>query len=138
MFNTSPITLIKINQMLHSMHVMLALLMSPRTNNDQADIKNQVKVFLSCCHQYAKINIHSESSLFWHRTGNFTTILCLPDQVKKYGSVRLYWEGTSERHIQNVKNFLANYSTKDIINKFFIEKVDVIYPFSVVQSIHFQ
>jgi hypothetical protein len=44
--------------------------------------------------------------IFWAKTGNFPTLLCLGDQIARFGPVRLYWEGTRERYIQELKTHL--------------------------------
>ena len=41
-------------------------------------------------------------------TRQFLSILNLPDQIEQFGSVRLYWEGSNERHIQYSKRLMKN------------------------------
>ena len=49
---------------------------------------------------------------FWANTGNFPTLLCLAEQRRRHGPIRLYWEGTSERFIQKLKRVLTKFPTK--------------------------
>ena len=42
-----------------------------------------------------------ETFLAWDR--KFSNAVIFTDQAMKYDSARWYWEGTNERHIQNVK-----------------------------------
>ena len=44
----------------------------------------------------------------WYSRGNFLSLLNLPDQIKQFGSIRFYWEGTCERYIQYVKPLMTN------------------------------
>ena len=108
-FNTSPVVVKCIKKMLHVMHVMLCTLMLPATSCNAAGIADHVKIFLGSCNQYSREMYGTSAKPCWHKTGNFPTPLCLPAQIKKYGPVRWYWEGTSKRHIQNVKRFLTEY-----------------------------
>ena len=108
-YNTSPLVVDCVKKMLHAMHVMLCNLMSPATSSNYAGVDNHVKIFLGCCNQYSRGMYGDRAEPFWCKTGNFPTLLCLPAQIRRYGPVRWYWEGTSERHIQDVKRFLTAY-----------------------------
>ena len=91
------------------MYVIMCTLMSPATSGNAAGIDNHVKIFLRSCNQYSREMYGTSPEPFWHRTGNFPILLCLPALIKKYGPVSWYWEGTSKRHIQNVKKFSTAY-----------------------------
>ena len=93
--------------MFHSMHVMICILMSPR-DSLAPEIDEHMKVFLSCCHCYARSYYESNVRPFWSNTGNFPTLLCLAEQRRRHGPIRWYWEGTSERFIQQVKKVLVS------------------------------
>ena len=99
-------------------------MMSPR-QHEEIEIDNAVKLFLSCCHQFAKNYWEEEVEPFWSRTGNYPTLLCLPAQQRRHGQVRGYWEGTSERFIQALKKELvsmrrnAAYFGKKMTNLYF-------------------
>ena len=41
------------------------------------------------------------------KTGNFLTLLVLSKQIDRHGDIRWYWEGTSERYIQQLKKELV-------------------------------
>ena len=100
--NHNPLHIPAMVQMIHTMHVMICLLMSPR-DPLEAEINNHVKLFLSCCHRFSKLYWASRVELFWARTGNFPTLLCLPKQQRRHSPMQWYWEGTSERFIQVLK-----------------------------------
>ena len=73
---------------------------------DLKTLDNHIKCFLQSVHyfeQYSNIFKTDITSYVWFSRGNFLSLLDLPDQIKQFGGVRLYWEGTSERYIQYVK-----------------------------------
>ncbi|EJK61504.1 hypothetical protein THAOC_17997 [Thalassiosira oceanica] len=101
-----------VQQMLNSLHVMISALMSPRLSKDADKIDSYIKIFLSCCHR-ASIKVYGPSNrkkLIWIGDGNgksnFVSLLNLPDQIRRYGPVRWYYEGRNERHIQVIKPHL--------------------------------
>ena len=100
--NTSTETKHVIQQLFHSMHVMICVLMSPRDPR-APEIDEYVKMFLSCCHRFLRSYYKGDEKPFWANTGNFPTLLCLADQRQRHGPIRLYLEGTSERFIQKLK-----------------------------------
>ena len=105
--NTSESSKIAVQQMFHAMHVMICVLMSPRdANADEVD--EHVKFFLSCCDRFAKCYYNDSVKPFWANTGNFPTLLCLGEQRRRHGPIRWYWEGTSERFIQQLKKVLVS------------------------------
>ena len=89
------------------MHVMIAILMSPSDPKD-VQIDGHVKVFLSCVHRYCRTYYAKKEIPFWAKTGNFPTLLNLASQRKHHGPIRWYWEGTSERYIQQLKKHLVS------------------------------
>ena len=121
--NTNARVLPRIIAMIHSLHVMVCMLMSPRRNSE-TEIDNAVKLFLSGAHQFSKEYWNETVEPFWSRTGNYPTLLCLPRQQRRHGPVRWYWEGTSERYIQTLKKELtsmrrnAQYFGKKMVNLF--------------------
>ena len=44
----------------------------------------------------------------WLSKGNFLSLLNLPNTIKKFGPLRLYWDGNRERTIQYIKPFLIH------------------------------
>ena len=105
--NTTDQTKIAIMQMFQSMFVMISILMSPRNPLAQA-IEEHVKIFLSACHRYCRTYFEKDTTPFWANTGNFPTLLCLAEQRCRFGPVRLYWEGTREIYIQELKQHLVS------------------------------
>ena len=105
--NTTESALLAMRQMLVSLQVMIALLMSP-TDPDVNVIDRHVKLFLSCCHRFCQVYYDEDHTPFWAATSNFPSLLNLAQQIKKYGPIRWYWEGTRERYIQTVKKVLVS------------------------------
>lgn len=72
------------------------------------EIDDYIKTFLSAVHNFERLTYveNSNRSYVWY--ANFLSLLNLPDQIKEFGSVRNYWEGTRERYIQLVKPFMKN------------------------------
>ena len=104
---TRPATVTVVKQMFHSLHVMVCILMSPR-DPGPTEIDGHVKVFLSCCHRFARSYYATDAVPFWSTKGNFPTLLLLAEQRRRHGPVRWYWEGTSERFIQQLKKPLTS------------------------------
>jgi hypothetical protein len=105
--NTTPLTRKLLRQMIVAMHVMIALLMTPR--DPVLDIIDRhIKLFLSCCDRFSKAYYVKDTVPFWASTSNFPSLLNLRAQIKKYGPIRWYWEGTRERFIQTVKKVLVS------------------------------
>ena len=104
--NTSQKVTLAISQMIHTMHVMICMRMS-RRNPTKIEIDNLVKLFLSCCHRFARRYWSQDHYPFWANTGNFPTLLSLPNQHRRHGPVRWLWEGTSERFIQVINKELV-------------------------------
>ena len=86
---------------------MICILMSPR-DPLAPEIDEHVKMFLSCCHRYSRSYYDKDVRPFWANTGNFPTLLCLAEQRQRHGPIRWYWEGTSERFIQQLKKVLVS------------------------------
>jgi len=95
-----------IQQMIHSMHVMICILMSPQDPAAE-EIEEHVKVFLSCCHHFSRSYYNQSDIPFWAKTGSFPTLLCLAEQRRRHRPIHWYWEGTSERFIQKLKKVLT-------------------------------
>ena len=49
--------------------------------------------------------MHNDEAM-WYARGNFLSLLNLPQQVEKFGNIRLYWEGSRERSIQQIKPYM--------------------------------
>ena len=68
-----------------------------------------IKLFLSACDAFEnKAYVMNGDDHMWFSKGNFLSLLNLPSQISKFGSVRLFWEGSRERSIQQIKPFLIN------------------------------
>ena len=66
-----------------------------------------VKCFLSACDRFENTAFTLEKvDPMWCNKGNFLSLLNLPMQVKTFGKLRLFWEGSRERSIQQIKPFL--------------------------------
>ena len=106
--NTTKNTLLALRKLLVLLQVVTALLMSPREPAVEV-INRHMKVFLSCCHRFCQLHYAAGKVSFWAAaTSNFPSLLNLPTQIKKYGLIRWYWEGTRERYIQTVKTVLVS------------------------------
>ena len=101
--NTSDESKVAIMQLLHTLFVLISMLMSIRNITGQV-VHEHVKMFLSTCHRYCRSYFQKKDTPFWANTGNFPTLLNLGSQIDRFGPVRLYWEGTRERYIQELKN----------------------------------
>ena len=93
-------------QLLHTLFVLISMLMSKRNIAGQI-IHEHVKIFLSTCHRCCRSYFHKKDTPFWANTGNFPTLLNLGSQIDRFEPVRLYWEGTRERYIQELKKHLV-------------------------------
>ena len=93
--------------MLNALHVMLSALMGPRCSQDSEKIDIYIKVFLTTINRVSAL-INGDDSFSWLlKKGNFLSLLNLPEQIRRYGPVRWYYEGIDERFIQFVKPFLV-------------------------------
>ena len=78
--NTSSGALLSLRQMVSSMHVMVALLMTPRDPMpDQID--RQLNMFLYCRDRFSHLHYDQEKLHFWANTSNFLSLLNLPAQI---------------------------------------------------------
>ena len=117
--NTTKGALLSMRQMLISLQVMVALLMSPE-DPDVDLIDRHIKIFLSCCHRFTQLFYDKDEEPFWAKTSNFPSLLNLAAQILKYGPIRWYWEGTRERYIQTVKKVLISMRKT---NSYFLRKM---------------
>lgn len=105
--NTSETTRLILAQIIHSLHVMMCLLMSNKKICPDI-IEVHIKIFLSSCTRFSE-SYHDDSiKQFWEDKGNFISLLNLPKQIKKFGHLRLWYEGVRERFIQKPKAVLLN------------------------------
>ena len=105
--NTTETTILTIKQMLILLNVLVSVLMSPRRSKTK-DIDRYVKIFLSCCHRFVRSYYTADALPFWANTGNFPSLLDIPDQIAYMGPLRWYWELSNERFIQTVKKVLKS------------------------------
>ena len=77
--------------------------------DDQSDKTNQthyIKCFSSACDLFENVAyIMDDANPMWYSKGNFLSLLNLPSQIKEFGSLRNFWEGSRERSIQQIKPF---------------------------------
>jgi len=105
--NTAKRALLAMRQMIISLQVKVALLMSPRDPIVEL-IDRHIQVFLTCCHHFTQLFYDKDKDPFWATTSNFPSLLNLAAQIAKYGPIRWYWEGTRQRYIQTVKKVLIS------------------------------
>lgn len=122
-------------------HQCLFSLLSHLMTNASIDVEiisNQIKLFLSVTHYYEKAigfptNASNDKLLpVWYSRSNFVSLLNLPEQIAKYGPLRLYWEGHRERYIQVVKPVLTNKRTSVSYLKTKLEKVFKLSTFGIL------
>ena len=96
-------------------------------------LQRYVKIFLSACDMFeCKAYVMNGVDAMWYTKGNFLSLLNIPSQVSKFGSVRMYWEGSRERSIQQIKPFLINirqtpsYFSKKLTYMYVNETLDTI------------
>ena len=87
-----------------------------RIMNDESDdsdeLMDYVKCFLSSCDLFENTAFMMDGTdPFWYKKSNFLSLLNLPTQIKKFGSLKNYWEGSRERSIQLIKPFLIKMRT---------------------------
>ncbi|KAL9181321.1 hypothetical protein ACHAXT_010126 [Thalassiosira profunda] len=103
---------IGILQMLNAFHAMLSALMGPRCCKDSEKIDIYIKIFLTSIYRVSAL-IDNDGSFSWLLAkGNFLSLLNLPEQIRRYGPVRWYYEGSDERFVQCVKPFLVTNARK--------------------------
>ena len=93
--------------MIQSLMCMIYRLMSPHQVSEDI-ILNYIKCFLQSVHHFEDYSNTGSNNMSWFARSNFLSLLNLPDQIKQFGSLRWYWEGSRERHIQYVKPLMKN------------------------------
>ena len=83
---TTKSALLTVRQMIVSLQVMLALLMSPKDHAVNV-IDRHIKLFLLCCHRFCQLYYNDDKVPFWTTTGNFPSLLNIAAQIKKYGPI---------------------------------------------------
>ena len=107
---TNPIVANYYELMIQSLMCLIYRIMAPEAYSSN-EIGNYIKCFLESVHQfeeYSDVLSHESPEPIWFKRGNFFSLLNLLDQIEKFGSVWLYWEGCCERHIQYVKPLMKN------------------------------
>ena len=74
--------LLAVRQMIVSLQVMVALLMSPKDHAVNV-IDMHIKLFLSCCHRFCQLYYNDDKVPFWATTSNFPSLLNIAAQIKK-------------------------------------------------------
>ena len=109
-----------------------------RMMNDEGICFNEhtdyIKMFLSCCDMFENITYNlNEQNPFWYKKGNFLSLLNLPSQVQKFGSLKNFWEGSRERSIQQIKPYLIKTRST---SSFYKTKLQKMYIAQTMQNIH--
>ena len=93
--------------LIQSCHSMVAHLMSNEYIYT-SKITELIKFFLGTCHYYEKTVGSLQQDPIWYRKSNFFSLMNLPEQIDKFGPLRLHWEGLREKFIQYIKPMLTN------------------------------
>ena len=93
--------------LIQSSHTLVAHLMS-KDEIETSKIRELIKFFLGTCHYYEKKIGYAQNYPIWYRKSNFFSLMNLPDQIEKFGPLRLHWEGEQEKFIQYMKPMLTN------------------------------
>ena len=92
----------------HTCLCMISRLMTPNSV-PKKEVDDYIKIFLSILDIGERlIFTESASDMFWYQRSNFLSLLNLPDQIERFGSVRNYWEGSRERFIQFIKPLMKS------------------------------
>ena len=89
-----------------TLHIMLCMLFS-ENDYEYIALDNIIKIFLTITHKFERNTFLMDGKKpIWLQKPNFISLLNLPDQIKKFGNIRLFWDGNKERCIQTVKPYL--------------------------------
>ena len=92
--------------MIQSLLCFLSRIMSTE-KIDSTQLLHFIKSFLSSCDLFENAAFKlNGTDPFWYKKSNFLSLLNIPSQIEKFGSLRNYWEGSRERSIQQIKPFL--------------------------------
>ena len=74
--------------------------------NNELDM--YIKIFLTSVDEFEKVSMYngSRGDMSWFSRANYLSLLNLPRQIKTFGPLRLYWEGSRERFIQEIKPYM--------------------------------
>ena len=93
-----------------------------------------IKIFLSCCDMFENITYNlNDRDPFWYKKGNFLSLLNLPSQIEKFGSLKNFWEGSRERSIQQIKPYLIK---TRLTSSFYKTKLKKMYIAQILQNIN--
>ena len=103
---------------------------------DISEIDDSIKLFLSAIDMCEKLTFveSREANMFWSKRSNFLCLLNLPDQIKKFGRLRNYWEGSRERVIQTIKPFMKRNRDTSSFLQIQLEKTQRIQFLSSIQN----
>ena len=77
-----------------------------------------IKTFLSSFDLFENVAyLMEDADPMWFKRGNFLSLLNLPSQIKEFGGLRHYWEGSRERTIQQIKPFLISMRSSSLYYK---------------------
>jgi hypothetical protein len=93
--------------LINSAYVMIAQLMQ-EVSCDSLFLDNVIKLFLTSVDKFENEVWDNVANCCWYIKPNFISLLNFPNQIKYFGSLRLYWEGNRERQIQYMKPLLKN------------------------------
>ena len=90
--------IMSLNSMIHNLMCV--------TNHEYVLMEESIKLFLCSCKRFC--DTFSSGKDFISNKGNMLSLLNLPDQIKKLGSLQMYWEGKYEKFIQRIKPELTS------------------------------
>ena len=116
-------------------NICFSLLLS-KDNKFNPLVLDTIKLFLSMVDNFECSVLHSQTTIpsssennidqrnpTWMKS-NFLSILNLPYQIKQFGHLRYFWDGTHERAIQNIKPYLKKARSTDT---YFKKKMEEMY-----------
>jgi hypothetical protein len=89
-----------------TLHCLVARLLT-RLVVSVEEIDDHIKVFLSAVSRFDDLVNSDKTKRVLLDTANFLSLLHLPDQIRNYGPLHVYWEGNRERFIQQLKPMLT-------------------------------
>ena len=93
----------------HVHHLLLCMMARLMTNIPVTltEIDQHIKAFLSMFDICEKVTfVESTNDMIWYSKSNFLCLLNLREQIHKYGPMRNYWEGSRERYIHEIKQYM--------------------------------
>ena len=95
-------------QFIYSCHSMVARVMCDSCTEESInEVEQHIKLFLSASERYSKLVLDRDSDkTFMSLKGNFLSLLNIPDEMRKFGPLRRYWDGDYEAFVKLIKEVL--------------------------------